>query len=101
MKTAELIVMPFGLWTQVGPRNHVLCIFRIPLENGHFFWGGAPLLCGLSSEFFVHLLLMIRWMYVDVASTEAAGNGSSLQVTASISCCYCLIVECIYELYCL
>ena len=40
-------------------------------------------------------------MYVDVASTEAAGNGSSLQVTASISCCYCLIVECIYELYCL
>jgi len=41
MKTAELIVMPFGLWTQVGPRNHVLCIFRIPLENGHF-WGGTP-----------------------------------------------------------
>jgi len=42
MKTAELIVMPFGLWTQVGPRNHVLCIFRIPLENGHFLGGGTP-----------------------------------------------------------
>jgi len=23
-KMAEMIKMPFGLWTQVGPRNHVL-----------------------------------------------------------------------------
>jgi len=23
-KTAELIKIPFGLWTRVGPRNHVL-----------------------------------------------------------------------------
>jgi len=23
-KTAELIEMPFGLWTRVGPMNHVL-----------------------------------------------------------------------------
>jgi len=23
-KTAELIEMPFGLWTRVGPRKHVL-----------------------------------------------------------------------------
>jgi len=23
-KTAELIEMPFAVWTQVGPRNHVL-----------------------------------------------------------------------------
>jgi len=29
-KTAEPIEMPFGLWTQVVPRNHVLDGFQIP-----------------------------------------------------------------------
>jgi len=36
-KTAELIKMPFGLWTQVGPRNHAL-------DGGPDApWGGAIL----------------------------------------------------------
>ena len=29
-KTAEPIEMPFGLWTRVGPRNHVLDGAQIP-----------------------------------------------------------------------
>jgi len=31
-KTAELIEMPFGLWTRVGPRNHVWG--QIPQRKG-------------------------------------------------------------------
>jgi len=33
-KTAELIEMSFGLWTQVGSRKHVLDVAQIPLEKG-------------------------------------------------------------------
>jgi len=43
-KRAELIKMPFGLWTRVGQRNHVLDGFQIPL----FKW---TILCG---EHYVH-----------------------------------------------
>jgi len=34
-KSAEPIEMPFGLWTQVGPRNHVLSGAWIPQERGN------------------------------------------------------------------
>ena len=33
-KTAELIEAPFGLWTQMGPRNHVLDEGPDPPWNG-------------------------------------------------------------------
>jgi len=33
-KTAELIEMPFGLWAQMGPRNHVLDGVHIPIRRG-------------------------------------------------------------------
>ena len=44
-KTAEPIEMPFGLWTQVGPRNHVLDEGPDPpMGRGNFEGGrGVPL----------------------------------------------------------
>jgi len=43
-KTAELIVMLFGLWTQNGPRNQELDGVQIPPhEKGNFGWKGRPL----------------------------------------------------------
>jgi len=36
-KTAEPIKMPFGVWTQVGPRNRVLDGSRDPPQEGHFW----------------------------------------------------------------
>jgi len=33
-KTAQPIEIPFGVWTQVGPRNHVLDGDRDPLWEG-------------------------------------------------------------------
>jgi len=45
-KMAELIDMPFGIWTQVGPRNHVLGPVR-PCEGAFvsicFGGRGGPL----------------------------------------------------------
>jgi len=38
-KTAELIEMLFILWTQVGPRKHVLDGGPDPLGKGQFFRG--------------------------------------------------------------
>ena len=35
-KMAELIEMPFGIWTQVGPRNHVSHGVQIPMQTGNF-----------------------------------------------------------------
>ena len=32
-KSDELSKMPFGTWTQVGPRNHVLHVFKIPTHE--------------------------------------------------------------------
>ena len=42
-KTAEPIEMPFGMWAQVGPRNHVLDggQSRSPQGEGQF-WVGMP-----------------------------------------------------------
>jgi len=43
-KTAELIKMPFGLWTRVGPRNHVLDGVQIPHRKWLFRGGkGWPI----------------------------------------------------------
>jgi len=38
-KAAELIEMPFGLRTRVGPRNHVLDGVQIALCEGTIFRG--------------------------------------------------------------
>jgi len=38
-KTAELIEAPFGLWTQMGPRNHVLDEGPDPPWNGAVLGG--------------------------------------------------------------
>jgi len=35
---AELIKMPFGMWTQVGTRKHALVGVQIPTHEGQF-WG--------------------------------------------------------------
>jgi len=44
-KTAELIEMPFGLWTQVCPRKNVLDWVQIPRVKGRFFLGGGVAHC--------------------------------------------------------
>jgi len=39
-KTAELIEMPFGLRTWVGPGNHILDGVQIPMERSNYdLWG--------------------------------------------------------------
>jgi len=35
-KMAELIEMPFGIWTPVGPRNHISHGVQIPMRRGNF-----------------------------------------------------------------
>jgi len=41
---AKPIEMPFGLWAQMGPKNHVLDGFHIPMGMGNFKWKrGGPL----------------------------------------------------------
>jgi len=46
---AEIIEMPFGLWTQVGPRNYTLngeCTLALPDELiEQFVCGGDAALC--------------------------------------------------------
>ena len=39
---AALIEMLFGLWTRVGPGNHVLDGVQISMEMGNFEGKGAP-----------------------------------------------------------
>ena len=41
-KTAEPIVILFGLWAQNGPRNHELDGVQIPHDKGHFLGKGPP-----------------------------------------------------------
>jgi len=43
VKTAELIVMLFGLWAQSDPRNHELDGVQIAHEKGQFWGKGHPL----------------------------------------------------------
>jgi len=55
-KTAELIEVPFGRLTQVGPQNHVLAGVKV----GRIYSpprGVTRLRCGLSSKLVVYLLL--------------------------------------------
>ena len=40
-KTPEPIKMPFGLWTRVGPRNHILDRVQIPMRTDNFEGKGA------------------------------------------------------------
>jgi len=40
-KTAELIEMLFGMWTQMGPRNRVLVEGPDPQGKEQFFLGGG------------------------------------------------------------
>jgi len=40
-KTIEPIEMPFGLWTWVVPRNHVLDGAQVPHARGHLFGGNT------------------------------------------------------------
>jgi len=42
-KTAEPIEMLFGLWAQMGPKNHVLDGLQIPHEKGRFLGKSRPL----------------------------------------------------------
>jgi len=42
-KTAELIEMPFGLRTRVGPKNHILDGVQIPMGMGNFEMEGRPI----------------------------------------------------------
>jgi len=41
-RTAEPIEMPFGLWTLVGPRNHVLGWGPSPRQEKGNFGGACP-----------------------------------------------------------
>ena len=44
-KTAELIEMPFGLWSWVGPRNHVLDRVQTSARKGAILRGkGRPII---------------------------------------------------------
>jgi len=40
-KTAEAIVVPFGLWARTQPRNHELVRDRDPREKGQFLGKGS------------------------------------------------------------
>jgi len=44
-KTAELIVMPFGLWTRVGLRKHVLDGAQSPRAKGQLLGEGHAQAC--------------------------------------------------------
>jgi len=37
-KAAELIEMPFGIWTQIGPRKHILDGSPDPHAKGQLLW---------------------------------------------------------------
>jgi len=52
-KTDEPIEMPFGMWTRVSPRNHVLGGGAAD-PPGQAVIFGASLRCGLSAELFDH-----------------------------------------------
>ena len=49
--TDELIEMPFGFWTRVGPRNHVLDRVQIPLWQGTSLRGEGAARCKILQHF--------------------------------------------------
>jgi len=74
---AEATEMPFGMWTQVGPRNHVEK--SSPNGMGQFFWGGisgvtkvigyvAAVMHKFAAEIVVHLFAT----YSSICSTRNA-----------------------------
>ena len=57
--TAEPIEVPFGLWSRVGPRNHVLSGARIPREKRNFGETSPPARCkveGISGMQLIYYL---------------------------------------------
>jgi len=73
-KTDEPIEMPFGVWTQVGPRNSVLGRARIPLGKEQFFFGGGhlPAHCEVYNTESKVVCLMATAMRPFAFSTAAA-----------------------------
>jgi len=52
-KTAEPIKMPFGFWTRVGSRKHVLGV----MHTGEYHWTvHVRRRCGLLSNYFDHFV---------------------------------------------
>jgi len=53
-KTAQPMKMPFGIWTLVGPRKHVLCIrweCTLAPSDDHtepYMWGGNAAYCQIT-----------------------------------------------------
>jgi len=58
-KTAEPIKILFGLWTRVGPRNHVLDGVQIPMGRDNTLHVRRR--CGLLSNYFDHLIQSILY----------------------------------------
>ena len=52
VKGSEVVIeMPFGLWTQVGPRKHVIMEVQIPMRSENLYgkrhaWACPTTLCG-------------------------------------------------------
>ena len=73
-KTAELIEIPFGFWTWLGPMKHAL--------DGDAHWHNLanmiePSMCGgeycsLLSNYFNHLLCYVSWSLTSLFSTDMA-----------------------------
>ena len=64
-KTDELIQMPRGLWTEMGPKNHVLGGGPdLPRGSANFLKGRAPLRCSVLSAF--DQLFEMYFLYVIV-----------------------------------
>ena len=71
-KKAEPIDVPFGMWSQVGPRNHVLDEGADPTEEGAVFGGRRDLLIAkyrwlvgrLASPFSINVDFIIYYLYM-------------------------------------
>ena len=96
-KTAEPIEMRFAKWTRVDPRKHVLDGGPAsPWEGGNFAGRDGPLQsigttvhvrrrCGLLSNYFDHLLLLLKPNSITPDSSELAPNmfGASAELVRS------------------
>jgi len=57
---AELIEMPFGLWTWVDPRNHVLDEGPYPRAKGQF-WEGKTLFSQQMASWRARSTILLQW----------------------------------------